>query len=1185
MSLNKLNLAPDQAGYAVTDGVEVASTQLDGGAGRYRKDIVSASALVQVQWRINPIEFRYLKSFYNLLTSKGSDAFIIDLYLDSEELTTHECHFVPGSFRLVGQQGKQFTVSARLEAKPVKLTAAEEEAENIWASLFGELGASFETLFPPIEADVDQIVTFDIAENLATGLTPAMVGLVAWWQSLGTPPPFEDVDPYTYFEKQQLGAGTKPVDMPCLESLAPYTIAVTGLTGGDTVIALGNSTSVLTPSAGSLGVGIGTLMGFTVNDVVYPCTEHIGVTIHSTGALANHGILSTDTVRALRDDSTPRDVILGFSGDPTTAKLAPLIPFGSGFLGYIRFTTVFKIGAGDYVMFLCTWEDDLSEKYTTYWTSTNGVDWVAPNLGFITHSGNTNNNILMEGDHAISALDHDASNWLLMLEHRGVDAKHFFLQAKDMLTEPVGQTEPTGVALEEKKSIVKLSDGRYLTMGITGQGSADRSARITTSDTTNLSGNWTIQTDPPEFTAVDRNNQYYHVSVTDVGGTIYALASHYDEDTEIYTKVALHKSEDDGVTWPLVTDTYMRPGGPGQYNDNGQLCGRIVEESGHWALYHFAAEETHGDVARGAFGLNENIIVNIPAAYPKIGSGTFNGTSDWVACGTAVGHTFHQNGIIDVEFDMYIADTTSQRILGISVSSSQNGWAVDITSNGIRLFGADGAGYFLLPAPNTDISAGWNHVHFWSADGVTLNSQIDSNATKSEAFARTPDNTNPAFTELALGKPRAENSFFDGQLKNVVINGGASYAFNDRDGFVVVNTLGVNGVLNSSDKDAFWANAVLDTSADYVDALGRPLTNPGGHLHNGAISKRQGTTPAVLRELDVAGDVYTYGSTVGDDSIWTGALYAPFAGNDFPDGKGDRVFITRADPSVLSVYLDLYIDPLPPAGSRILGNRAAGGASDGEFYIERGATHYVLHGTLASGGRALDIGTIAEFEGQRITLLVTHDGTTLHIERDGIEVYDDEWIGEFDANAVVAVFADLAGGPCPAGRLNYAEVNGVELSPTTLGNGLVDQFGTVHLNEGPDSGGTGDMTALNYFVQSGPNANALTAAGAETSAIDSIFPSVNPADWSGGLVLGYTNALYADASTYGFARVSDADYLAHVPGVGGTWLQWDQVLGKCVVLEELLYPQSTAASWSPSQVINQIRWAQKYTSDCGQPPA
>ncbi len=170
----KLTLAPDQAGYATYDGPGVLSTQLDGGAARYRSDVLNAYSTVSVQWRINPLEWRYLRSFYNLLAGKGAKTFLLDLYLDQEVLTEHRCHFVPGTFALVGQQGKQFTITAQIEAKPTILSDDEEEAERVWATLYGIFGDDYETLFPPIESDFDDTVTFDLPAIRPTG--PALPG-------------------------------------------------------------------------------------------------------------------------------------------------------------------------------------------------------------------------------------------------------------------------------------------------------------------------------------------------------------------------------------------------------------------------------------------------------------------------------------------------------------------------------------------------------------------------------------------------------------------------------------------------------------------------------------------------------------------------------------------------------------------------------------------------------------------------------------------------------------------------------------------------------------------------------------------------------------------------------------------------------------------------------------------------
>lgn len=170
MGLLKLELVPDQAGYSVADGREVVFTNLDGGASRYRKDILNARALVQTQWTLNATEFRYLKSFFKLLTGKGAKGFLMDLYIDRENLTEHECRFIPGTFKLIGQKISEFKVSIQIEAKPVKLTDAEEESERIWATLYGELGETYETLFIPLETDIDQVVTFDLPKAFAGGV-------------------------------------------------------------------------------------------------------------------------------------------------------------------------------------------------------------------------------------------------------------------------------------------------------------------------------------------------------------------------------------------------------------------------------------------------------------------------------------------------------------------------------------------------------------------------------------------------------------------------------------------------------------------------------------------------------------------------------------------------------------------------------------------------------------------------------------------------------------------------------------------------------------------------------------------------------------------------------------------------------------------------------------------------------
>lgn len=120
--MTKLTLVPSSEGYSATDGFTVVSNKLDGGASRYRLDMLDAWASVDVTWTCNPEQFEYLRFFYRSITKTGSIPFTVDLAMDRPELTTHDAYFVPGSFRTTGVEGLLFTVSAQLEVKPLPIT-------------------------------------------------------------------------------------------------------------------------------------------------------------------------------------------------------------------------------------------------------------------------------------------------------------------------------------------------------------------------------------------------------------------------------------------------------------------------------------------------------------------------------------------------------------------------------------------------------------------------------------------------------------------------------------------------------------------------------------------------------------------------------------------------------------------------------------------------------------------------------------------------------------------------------------------------------------------------------------------------------------------------------------------------------------------------------------------------------
>lgn len=134
--VQKLVLPPDQSGYAVTDGEEVLRQQLDGGRGRYRRDIINSSSMVNVQWSVGPENYQYLRSFYKVL-SRTSEPFKIDLYVDSPVLTEHDANFVPNTMRLLSQSGLTFVVGCQLEIMPIDT----EEFDNSLLELVGIYGS------------------------------------------------------------------------------------------------------------------------------------------------------------------------------------------------------------------------------------------------------------------------------------------------------------------------------------------------------------------------------------------------------------------------------------------------------------------------------------------------------------------------------------------------------------------------------------------------------------------------------------------------------------------------------------------------------------------------------------------------------------------------------------------------------------------------------------------------------------------------------------------------------------------------------------------------------------------------------------------------------------------------------------------------------------------------------------
>jgi hypothetical protein len=144
--MQKLILPPDQASYSVSSADEVLRVQLDGGRGRYRRDILNASRMVNCQWTIGPENFQYLNVFYRYSVENASEPFLIDLYLDDPFLTEHQANFIPGSFSLSSQQGLTFVVTAQIEVKPSNYDPDYSSSYLMLIAEYGSVEAATEIL-------------------------------------------------------------------------------------------------------------------------------------------------------------------------------------------------------------------------------------------------------------------------------------------------------------------------------------------------------------------------------------------------------------------------------------------------------------------------------------------------------------------------------------------------------------------------------------------------------------------------------------------------------------------------------------------------------------------------------------------------------------------------------------------------------------------------------------------------------------------------------------------------------------------------------------------------------------------------------------------------------------------------------------------------------------------------------
>lgn len=154
--MRKLHLRPNRDGYAVADGMTFKQTKLEGGASRFRRDVLGAARLVDVQWTLKTSQYEYLTSFYNTVLKDGSESFKIDLILDKPRLTEHIAHFVQEPKKLNGQSGLSYSVGAQIEVLPLRTNPDLDEAIVAAFELDPNVDTSLVTAdYPEQEVPVD----------------------------------------------------------------------------------------------------------------------------------------------------------------------------------------------------------------------------------------------------------------------------------------------------------------------------------------------------------------------------------------------------------------------------------------------------------------------------------------------------------------------------------------------------------------------------------------------------------------------------------------------------------------------------------------------------------------------------------------------------------------------------------------------------------------------------------------------------------------------------------------------------------------------------------------------------------------------------------------------------------------------------------------------------------------------
>jgi hypothetical protein len=158
----KLRFAPSLSSYATRPGSPVVGTELDGGMGAYRQDILNPADKVSCQWVLrSKTEYQQFVIFYKGPAKEGAAVFLMDLVIDDPDPVERTCRFLPGTFSLDSIQGNVHIVSAQLEVEPIYYDPAYWDTLQMLVESYGDLETA-----SPVLNQLEILINVDFPEYL-----------------------------------------------------------------------------------------------------------------------------------------------------------------------------------------------------------------------------------------------------------------------------------------------------------------------------------------------------------------------------------------------------------------------------------------------------------------------------------------------------------------------------------------------------------------------------------------------------------------------------------------------------------------------------------------------------------------------------------------------------------------------------------------------------------------------------------------------------------------------------------------------------------------------------------------------------------------------------------------------------------------------------------------------------------